>query len=59
MQARLVRGEDYREGRAPVAKWEHDPILSLRGLGKEIWAGLGTRMPAYVNELRSGFEELI
>lgn len=33
-----------------------DPIRRLRGLGKEIWAGVNT--DEYVNELRSGWQAL-
>jgi hypothetical protein len=34
---------------------EQDPILALRGLGKEIWAGVNA--DAYVDGLRSGWDE--
>jgi hypothetical protein len=46
--------KDYCKGSAP-AEEEEDPILSLRGLGKQIWAGVDP--DAYVNELRSGWIE--
>lgn len=45
--------KDYCKGVAPVIA-EEDPILALRGLGKEIWAGVDA--DAYVNDLRSHWD---
>ena len=47
--------KDYCGGVAPVIA-EEDPILSLRGLGKEIWAGIDA--DAYVNDLRSSWGDV-
>ncbi len=45
--------KEYCQG-APEPE-EADPILRLRGLGKEVWADIDP--DAYVNELRSGWTE--
>jgi len=47
--------KDYCGGLAPLPN-EEDPILSLRGLGKEIWADVDA--DKYVNDLRSGWEAI-
>ena len=48
-QPTRVADEAYSDGERPVA----DPILGLRGLGKEIWAD--ENADAYVRRLREGW----
>jgi hypothetical protein len=37
-----------------VGKDKDDPVLQMRGVGKEIWADIGS--DAFVNSLRTGWE---
>ena len=53
VQAGIALLRCRRTGRKSPAAYRGDPILSLRGLGKEIWQDEGA--DAYVKRLREGW----